>query len=238
MSRLIDMTRQQFSDWSVVSRAENNKNGSARWNCRCVCGNESVVLGTHLRRGNSTGCGCERIKKLKAVNTKDEIGNRYYKLLVIGRDMDPPRTDRAGVYWICECDCGNTTSIFGDYLRNGDTGSCGCVISKGEAKIAKILSENGIKFKTQQTFTDLVSEKNYLSRFDFGVYKNGELSHLIEFDGIQHFQSSPCASSWNTPSNLEVTKKRDKLKDVYCQEKGIRLIRIRYDKEFGLEDLV
>ena len=28
--------------------------------------------------------------------------------------------------WLCRCDCGNETTVFSGYLRNGDTKSCGC----------------------------------------------------------------------------------------------------------------
>ena len=29
--------------------------------------------------------------------------------------------------WLCRCDCGNETTVFSGYLRNGDTKSCGCL---------------------------------------------------------------------------------------------------------------
>lgn len=55
---------------------------------------------------------------------KDESGNKYGMLAVLGVD-----TSRAGngAYWICKCDCGQTTSVWGANLRNGHTKSCGCL---------------------------------------------------------------------------------------------------------------
>lgn len=43
---------------TVIARAENTKEGRAQWLCRCKCGNEVVVLGKHLRSGNTKSCGC------------------------------------------------------------------------------------------------------------------------------------------------------------------------------------
>lgn len=238
MSRLIDLTGQVFGDWRVEKRAENDKYGKAMWICSCKCGEVRSVSGSHLRGGRSTGCGCARMEKMRSTRVKDETGSVYGRLTVLEEDRNPPRVDKYGVYWKCKCECGNIVSVFGDYLRNGDTSSCGCIVSKGEAMIAKMLFENGVEFKTQQTFPDLKGKKGYALRFDFGVYKNGELSHLIEFDGIQHFKYTTCSTAWNTEENLKIVQERDRIKDEYCKKNGIRLIRIKYNQKFNIKDLI
>lgn len=53
---------------------------------------------------------------------KNEVENRYGKLLVIKRVGSSNR----GVKWLCQCICGNTTEVFGADLRSGNTSSCGC----------------------------------------------------------------------------------------------------------------
>lgn len=55
-----DLTGQTFGRWTALSRATNADDGSIRWNCRCSCGTERVVVGHVLRRGESCGCGCLR----------------------------------------------------------------------------------------------------------------------------------------------------------------------------------
>jgi len=54
---------------------------------------------------------------------KEETGNRYGRLVVI------KKTDNkiGGAKWLCQCDCGNTTIVFGTALRQGTTKSCGCL---------------------------------------------------------------------------------------------------------------
>ena len=38
---------------TVISRAENDKDGRAQWLCRCKCGNECDVTSSNLRTGGS-----------------------------------------------------------------------------------------------------------------------------------------------------------------------------------------
>lgn len=53
---------------------------------------------------------------------KNEIGNRYGKLLVLERvKKDGDRQ----AYWKCQCDCGNIIVTRGSSLRGGKTTSCG-----------------------------------------------------------------------------------------------------------------
>jgi len=56
-------------------------------------------------------------------------------------------------------------------------------MSKGEDKVAKLLSENGIQFKREFIFSDCKSLRGKSLRFDFAVFKNGKLVCLIEIDG-------------------------------------------------------
>ena len=38
-----DLTGQKFGRLTVIKRADNNKNGSTRWLCKCDCGNTIVI---------------------------------------------------------------------------------------------------------------------------------------------------------------------------------------------------
>lgn len=38
MSKIIDLTNQEFNNWKVISRAPNNPRGEAMWLCECKCG--------------------------------------------------------------------------------------------------------------------------------------------------------------------------------------------------------
>lgn len=41
----------------------------------------------------------------------------------------PSHKDKRGEWkWLCKCECGNETIVYGSHLRNGDTLSCGCIM--------------------------------------------------------------------------------------------------------------
>lgn len=51
-------------------------------------------------------------------------GQRWGRLVV----LEPAENDHNGqARWLCQCDCGTTTIVKGQYLRNGETRSCGCL---------------------------------------------------------------------------------------------------------------
>jgi len=59
MSRaLVDLAGQSFGRWTVLYRASLRGAHVTRWLCRCTCGTERAVLGTELRAGRTTQCGC------------------------------------------------------------------------------------------------------------------------------------------------------------------------------------
>jgi hypothetical protein len=60
MNNLIDIAGKRYGRLIVIRRAPNDKFGSARWLCRCDCGQETTVRGGNLRRGTSQSCGCLR----------------------------------------------------------------------------------------------------------------------------------------------------------------------------------
>lgn len=56
MVKRIDMEGQTWGYLTVLGLAGSGKRVS--WLCRCVCGTETVVVGTKLRSGHTKSCGC------------------------------------------------------------------------------------------------------------------------------------------------------------------------------------
>lgn len=81
--------------------------------------------------------------------------------------------------------------------------------------------DNNIKYKQQITFNDLKNIKPL--RYDFGIYENGKLVRLIEFDGIQHFEEQNYFTH-----DLTITKNNDIIKNKYSKDNNIPLDRIPY----------
>lgn len=223
----------------VKNFAYSNKQGRY-WNCICPYDNQQFICSTrHLlsKTRPTLSCGClqkkkagETLKKYKFNHTIDLTGQKFGKLTVIKKVEKPNNVNpnRQYVFWLCQCDCGNTCVINGTYLRNGDTCSCGCIKSKGEDKISAILKENNLSFDREYTFMEC-KDKMPLP-FDFYVNE----TYLIEYDGEQHFDKG---GLWNIDFNY--IQKHDNIKNQYCKNHNIPLIRIPYTKynSITIEDL-
>ena len=220
---------------TVIERAENTKDGRAQWLCRCKCGNTTVVLGKHLRSGNTKSCGCyqkERTAQANMDRVGTLVGKKFGKLTVIAENgfITHASGKRSRIYY-CECDCGNIVpAAQHQYLAYGDLTSCGCVRSKGEYQIEQLLKEHNISYIREYSFEDLVDDLPL--RFDFAIFKNGKLNALIEFQGEQHYNKS---NGFYNETIIE----HDKMKVEYCKKNGIRLIIIKYKRNYDIkyEDL-
>lgn len=242
MSKLIDLTNQDFGYWHVIERGPNDKNGKAKWLCHCTLCDKTtkLVAGSHLRGGRSTSCGCTKMEKMRQASIKNEEGKTYGFLYVerMAKPEEKPR-DIESIYWVCECKkCGRKNVIVkGDYLRNGDTISCGCVQSKNESIIAQMLDSLNYTYKQQYTFEDLSSTDRACDRlpFDFAVLNTNtqQVLYLIEYDGIQHFTES---HQWKE-NGYKITHYNDLLKNKYCFSHNIPLIRIPYNKNYTINDI-
>ena len=145
----------------------------------------------------------------------------------VGRDKD------GRVLWRCLCDCGNEKITIGKSLRQGLTTSCGCIHSKGEFKITKILKELNINFISQYHTDELKSKYNYHLYFDFFL---PQYNTIIEYQGEQHYR--PLKYDIYNEDHYKELKERDRLKKEYCIKKKIKLVEIPYtdynkiDKEY------
>ena len=229
--KTINEVGKKYGRLTVLSRQGSNSANRALWLCQCDCGKQIVVIGKNLRSGNTCSCGCLQKEKLSARVLKDITGETFGKLTVLQRDFSKTGPD---AYWLCQCECGNQTIVAGTSLRKGHTQSCGCMKSKGEEKIIKLLKENQIPFETQKIFEDCrFVDTNSPARFDFWVNNK----YLIEYDGEQHFQSKN--SGWDTNEYCQKTQEHDAIKNQYCLDFDIPLIRIPYTQynNLSIKDL-
>lgn len=210
----------------------NTKRHENSCKCECLlCHRISYRQKYLLKNGVASSCICRKSENATKRNFNQSsvaINNVYGNLIV--REFLGFRYQQRGrkeSWYRCECtNCGNLNyEVSGNNLQSGNCKSCGCVSSRGETVIAKILTENNIQFKKQYTFKDL-KDKGLL-RFDFAIFNNcGELLFLIEFDGRQHYYGPD--AKWRESDSFEEIRYRDSLKNEYCKNNHIKLKRIPY----------
>ena len=226
--RYIDsMIGTKINSWVIINKDENN---DKNWLFKCSCGSNYIKSMRLDSARTSLGCPNCSTAKNKLI---DLTGQKFGHWTVLAKG----EIKNKHIMWVCQCDCINHTirEVDGYKLRKGISTSCGCQhFSKGEEKIKQLLSQYNIPFETQKMFkTCKTSEYNY-AKFDFYVNK----SYVIEYDGEQHFKV--VTNGWNDPIKLAKTQERDRIKNQWCKENNIPLIRIPYTRfnNLCLEDLL
>lgn len=122
----------------------------------------------------------------------------------------------------------------GEFLKtpNAHLSSQGCPKCKnnykGEIAIRNFLTEYKIEFKEQKKFDDCKDKRQLPFDFYIPFY-----NLCIEFDGEGHFKPikrSKKMTDEQAEENLNYVQKHDKIKTNYCKNKGINLLRIKYDE--------
>lgn len=106
-------------------------------------------------------------------------------------------------------------------------------MSKGEEKIATILTKNKIEFQREKTFSDL---KHGLFRFDF--YLPGARC-IIEFNGRQHYEN--IKHFFKERRDWQKAQEHDRRKISYCLANKIPIYVIPYwelDKLHTINDVL
>jgi len=162
--------------------------------------------------------------------------NNYLKLNNINSkciDLFDYKISEKGQYWISlECECGDVFKSCIDYIRTGNykCSKCYNFVSKGELKIVEILTNNNINFIQQYKFKDCISKR--CLPFDFYL---PEYNICIEFDGIQHHEA---VTHFGGEESFKSTQERDNIKEEYCKNNNIKLIRIPYFELKNIEKIL
>lgn len=224
----------RFGRLTVIARSDKKtKSGQSKWICQCDCENKTIteVTGSNLKMGWTRSCGCLQREQAKQLKYQDLTGQRFGKLVVIkdlGSDIKP-----GSHTWLCKCDCGNTIEVITDLLKNGSTKSCGCIKSYGEFFISSYLRKNNIEFVLQKTFDTCINpETNYKLRFDFYL---PHYNLCIECDGVQHRRKKP--DGLFSKEELEKILYRDNIKNQWCKQNNIGLLRIPYNGPQNIQEI-
>ena len=168
----------------------------------------------HLKKQGCPKCAGKSRTLLELKELLNNIhNNKYnYKLVI-----------KTNTKLKCEIIC-PIHSVFEQDLNHHLTGQgCPkCNESKGEKEIRSILETNNIKYKTQKTFNDCKYVQ--LLKFDFYL---PEKNICIEFDGQQHYEPNKFFGGEKEFIKRQI---KDKIKNEYCQNNNIHLIRIKYNE--------
>lgn len=197
-----------------------------------VCDNIWSVKPTHLIHSHSKCPECNKLNRsLKQRKNKEifimdfeKIHNKKYKILGEYINAKTPI--------LCHCNnCNFEWSSTPNSLLNGN-GCPNCNQSKGEEDIRIFLEKNNINYIYQ--YKNECRDK-YVLHFDFAIFMNNDLFGLIEYDGYQHFK--PVDYFGGIDALIE-TKRKDEIKNKYCRDNNILLLRIPYTKKKNINQII
>ena len=165
------------------------------------------------------GTGCPKcggtLKK-----THDEYVQELFKInpdiMVIGEYIN----GKTPILHKCKIDNFEWYGIPNNMRRRG--GCQRCNESSGEREVRQYLERNNIKYIFQYPFNDCC-DTNPLP-FDFYLL---DYNYCIEYQGKQHYEP---IDFFGGQKNFEYIIKHDNIKNEYCKNNGIKLLRIPYYK--------
>lgn len=141
-----------------------------------------------------------------------------------------------------KCSCGEYFNVSFSKFKSGQIKckTCTGTKSRGEHRVENFLLKKQISYKNQYWFRNLRSsikkERSRVLCFDFAITnKRGLLECLIEFDGGQHYQS---IKYFGGQKAFERQQQNDQIKNQYCKDNNIPLIRIPYYHFDYIEDIL
>lgn len=217
----------------IVSEYEGNNEPI---DCVCAdCGNNWTTIPRSLRNGS----GCPECGKKKAGLSRrvpyDIFVKRVYEVNknveIIG-DYKSLHKDVT-----CRCKkCGHIFTVNQACNLIYELVQCPfCTTSKAEQELDEIFDKYNIDHIFHYRFNDCKYKKEL--EFDFALFNNTKLLCLVEYDGEQHYQPIDFAGKgkdW-AENQLKLTQTRDNIKNEYCKNKNIVLIRIPYWEKKNLE---
>lgn len=172
------------------------------------------------------GYGCAKCKLNQRINKFKEKANQVHN----------SRFDYSQINYVNnKVEIGIICPKHGRFLQRPDNHLQGngcpmCSLSKGESKIIEILDNHRIKYTTQKAFENCKAK--YKLRFDIWL---PDYNTCIEYDGEQHYEPIKFFGGKN---NLKKNKQYDNIKNLFCINNNINLIRINYKQEQNIEECI
>jgi len=215
----------------------NFKNINNKIQIQCKCGETFQTTFSSFKYQNKRQCDkcSQKQKTLKHEDVKKYIEtNSECKLLsktYVGIHVN--------MSFVCQCGRKFKTSFHSfKYANKRRCNICSNSISKSELKVLRYLENNNIKTLTEYSFDDC--RNIHPLPFDFAVFNNNKPIYLIELDGQHHYypvKFGGCSNQEALKRHLQ-TKRHDSIKNQYCKDNNIPLLRIPYWEFDNIETIL
>lgn len=184
-----DLSNMVFGQWTIIEYVGNKK-----WLCRCSCGQESNVMASSLKSGDSTKCHKCADKSRMSDNLIGKVFNNYTVIENVSTDSMKDK-------WKCVCKCGETSFVDGISLRNDRARYCKNCKNTANIKQGTAFREvlgNYKRGAKKRGFTWELSDDEAKTLFESNCYYTGlppsnsfkSSNHVYLYNGIDRLDSS------------------------------------------------
>jgi len=215
-------------------------NAHKKLKCRCLIdGNVwSVTWGDLSQGAGCKICGTKSMKEIQSLSI-DEIKERNK---TINSNVEIVSDTYVNNREKLKCKCLICNKFFNkNWAKLSQGHGCPkCKLSIAEKQIDQQLIDDNYHYTSQYRIKDC-RNKNPLP-FDFAIFEDKEktiLKCLIEYDGIQHYREvSFTNNKIKSMENFLKTQKHDGIKNNYCANNKIPLLRIPYWEKDNIKDII
>lgn len=183
----------------------------------------------------------------------DLVGRVYGRLLVISQS---PSNSNGLTRWLCKCDCGNETIVYGQSMKRGLTKSCGCYSKETHTKHGKSvrsLDTKNNEYSSWQHMKDRctnqesenykgygaigiavcdrwLDEENGFTNFLHDMGPKPTNSHSLDRFPDKKGNYEPGNCRWAT----EYEQKRNLIRNIWITHDGRTMVAADWAKEFNI----
>lgn len=202
--------------------------------------NESEYIGIDCElkivcpNGHNINVSYDRFKKrkikCKCCHEEEKVRKAILRAKELGYEIEEFKYDRKMTNLNIVCEKGHNWHPTYESFVYCKNKCLYCQYSKGEEEIKRILNKNNIKFIQQFSFDDCIYKRKL--KFDFYL---PEYKCCIEFDGVQHFEEIEYFGGLESYEDLKI---KDNIKNKYCKDNDIKLVRISYQEINNIEKIL
>lgn len=172
-----------------------------------------------------SGCKCPLCYKDNRKKTNEEFTNEVFELVGNEYTFLEPYINNYTPIRVKHNKCNSIYMVKPTHFLHENKRCMVCrSLSYFAKEIKKILDDNHIKYDIEKKFSDFRNSEGIYYKFDFCIYCNDGSFFLLEYDGKQH--DEPIYGK----KELDLTIKRDRIKNEYCRQNGYKLIRLKYEQ--------
>ncbi len=198
-----------------------------------ICGYKWTASIMNLTKNNNT-TGCPNCAKIRVANSCRKTLEQLQKETSLINTSVEPISDYINTHSpvLCRCKIHTNTTFYQipTTILNGANSCPKCTIFKHEKIMLDVLEKYHLKYTAQKTFEDCRD----INKLPFDAFLDN-YNVAIEYDGEGHYYPIPRYKGDDGIYGFERTKLHDKIKNEYCKNNDITLIRIPYWEQDNIE---